>query len=510
MASPTTVKEDILMQLTQVLQDLKKLQETMHAYNHAQGVIYLDSATCAPRGSAQARSVTLGILSEKAYQLFVNDETRALLTELAGHKAELTPAQARQVELLTEDLDKMTRIPIEEYVAYTQLTNEAENCWYTAKEQNDYASFRPYLEKLVDFNRRFAAYKDAAKPAYNVLLDEYEKGMDMDTLDRFFAALRQDIVPLLAQVKDKPLEDGFLYKHYPQAQQALLSKELMEVMGLDPQFFALATSEHPFTTGFNRTDVRITTHYHEDALASSLFSVIHEGGHALYDHGVAEEYQYTCLADGASMGVHESQSRFYENIVGRSEAFAEFLLPRLQKLFLRQLEGISPRDFYRAVNKAQPSLIRTEADELTYSLHVMVRYELEKRLFAGTLDTRDLPGAWNALYKEYLGVDVPSDTRGVLQDTHWAGGMFGYFPTYALGSAYSAQILHAMEKEIAVEDLVRKGQLAPLTAWLGENIHRHGRMLDPGKLLEAATGEPFDAKYYVAYLTKKMKDVYGL
>lgn len=498
------------MELNEALEALKKLQETMYAYHHAQASIYLDSATSAPRGSAQARSVALGILSEKSYQLFVNEETRALLTELADKKEQLTPEQARQVELLTEDLDKMTRIPMEEYVAYTQLTNEAENCWYTAKEQNDFPSFQPCLEKLIDFNRRFAAYKDPSKPAYNVMLDEYEKGMDMATLDRFFEALRRDIVPLLAQVKDKPLEDGFLRKSYPRAQQEKLSKELMEILGMDPQFFALATSEHPFTLGFNRTDVRITTHYHEDALASSLYSVVHEGGHALYEHGIAQEYQFTRLADAASMGIHESQSRFYENILGRSQAFAEFLLPRLKALFPEQLEGITPREFYRAVNKAKPSLIRTEADELTYSLHVMVRYELEKRLFAGELTAAELPQAWNALYKEYLGVDVPDDTHGVLQDTHWAGGMFGYFPTYALGSAYSAQILHAMGKDVNVEEQARKGELAPITAWLGERVHRHGAMMNPARLLETATGEPFDPKYYVAYLTRKMEDVYGL
>ncbi|NLV57189.1 MAG: carboxypeptidase M32 [Clostridiales bacterium] len=498
------------MELAKALQALQKLQENRHAYAHAQGLLTLDSATGAPRGSAHARNVTLGILSERAYQIFVNDDTRALLLELAGQKDRLTPAQARQVELLTRELNDLTRIPMEEVVAYTQLTNQARDCWVAAKEHNDYPSFKPYVEKLVEFNRRFAGYKDASRPAYNVLLDDYEKGLDMGILDGFFEALRRDIVPLLALVKDRPVEDGFLHGHFDKARQAVLAGDVMDLMGLDRRFFALDTSEHPFTMSFHRDDVRITTHYHEDSVASSLYSVIHEGGHALYDHNIAEEYQYTCLADGASMGLHESQSRFYENILGRSEAFAEFLLPRLRVLFPSQLEGVSPRQFYRAVNKAQPSLIRTEADELTYSLHVMVRYELEKQLFAGQLTAGDLPEAWNALYQEYLGVDVPDDTHGVLQDTHWSGGMFGYFPTYALGSAYSAQILHAMEKDLRVEEWVRKGELGPITEWLREKIHRHGMMLDPGKLLEEACGEPFSAKYYVAYLTRKMKDVYDL
>ena len=513
------------MEWQKKLDELAKLQQTLHAYEHALGSIYLDSATVAPRGATLARSQTMGILTEKHYELLTGEETGALLAELetgnaggAGDQAPesgntscgtLDEVRARQVGLLKEERDKLTRIPVEEFVEYSQLTNEAESVWYEAKGNNDYETFRPYLTKIIAFNRRFAGYKDASKPAYDVLLDEFEKGADQTMLDGFFASLREQVVPLLMRVKDRPIADGFLRGHFPEAKQRELSDELMRIMGLDREHFAIHTTEHPFTIGFNKYDVRITTHYHEDSLVSSLYSVLHEGGHGLYDHGVADEYQYTFLADGASMGMHESQSRFYENIIGRSEGFINFLWPALKRLFPGEL-NVSQRDFFRAVNRAQPSLIRIEADELTYSLHIMVRYELEKQLIAGTLSTHDLPDAWNRLYKEYLGVDVPSHSQGVLQDTHWSGGSFGYFPSYALGSAYGAQFAHFMGKDLNLEALAGEGNLEPITAWLREKIHRHGAMYTPKDLMMRVCGEAFDPKYYVAYLEKKMKDVYGV
>ncbi|MCL1854933.1 MAG: carboxypeptidase M32 [Clostridia bacterium] len=495
------------MELPAALEALQKLQKTRRAYAHAQGILHFDGATVAPKASARARSATMGVLSEKEYQLFVNQGTRDLLGELKSREPELTQSQARQVELLTEELEQMTRIPIEEYVAYMELVNESLAVWEDAKKRDDFPLFLPYLEKVVDYTRRFARYKDGYKPLYDLMLDDYEKGMDQGTLDRFFEALRMDIVPLLAQVKDLSVEDGFLRGSFPKAAQEELARELMNVLGLDPGCFALAATEHPFTSSMHRTDVRITTHYYEDAPASSLYSVIHESGHALYDHGVAEEYDYTCLSEGASMGFHESQSRFYENIIGRSAAFAEFLTPVLRRFFPEQLKGVTPRQFYRAVNRAKPSLIRVDADELTYPLHVMVRYELEKKLAEGDLAAADLPEAWNSLYWEYLGVRVPNDREGVLQDTHWAGGSIGYFPTYALGSAYAAQIFNAMERDLPVEALAERGEMAPITLWLRERIHQHGKLYKPGPLLERVCGEPFDAKYYVAYLTSKTKDV---
>ena len=284
----------------------------------------------------------------------------------------------------------------------------------------------------------------------------------------------------------------------------------MEVMGLDRNYCGIAETEHPFTTNFNNKDVRITTHYYENDLVSSMYSVIHEGGHALYELGADDCYNFTVLQGGVSMGIHESQSRFYENIIGRSHAFIHAIFPKVKELFPEQLADVDEAMFYRAVNKAQPSLIRTAADELTYANHIMIRYELEKQLIGGTLEVKDVPAAWNRLYKEYLGVDVPNDTMGCLQDTHWAGGMIGYFPSYALGSAYGAQMLVKMQEDLGdVYTDVAKGDLSKVTAWLKEHIHCHASFKKPGALFEEVCGK-FDATYYTDYLTKKFTELYNL
>ena len=369
----------------------------------------------------------------------------------------------------------------------------------------------PYLQKIVDYNRKFAGYYHPELEPYDALLNEYEEGLNMQTLDAFFAQLRQTIVPLIGKIqKALQIDDSFLYRHYPVAVQREFSDYLMEVMGIDRSHCGIAETEHPYTTNFNNKDVRITTHYYENNLVSSMFSVIHEGGHALYELGADDCYNYTALSGGVSMGIHESQSRFYENILGRSEAFVHGIFPKLKELFPKQLEGVDETMFYRAINKAQPSLIRTEADELTYCLHIMVRYEIEKQLIAGTLEVKDVPAAWKALYREYLGVEVPNDREGCLQDSHWSGGSIGYFPSYALGSAYGLQMLHKMEEDLGdIWTDVAKGELGKVTSWLREKIHRHASFYKPGELFESVCGK-FDAKYYTDYLTEKYTKLYQL
>ena len=390
------------------------------------------------------------------------------------------------------------------------LTNEASDVWHRAKENNDFESFRPVLEKLVAFNRKFAGYYDPDKAPYDALLNEYERGVDMAYLDKFFAAVREKLVPLIHAIGEKEqLDDSVLHRHYPVEAQRKFSDYLMEVLQLDRAHCAIGETEHPFTLNFTSQDVRITTHYKEDDVSSSMYSVIHEGGHARYELNVDPALDYTCLAGGVSMGVHESQSRFYENIIGRSLPFVQAIFPKMQEFFPEQLSGVTAEEFYKAVNKAQPSLIRTEADELTYCLHVMVRYEIEKRLISGTLAVKDVPAEWNRLYKEYLGIDVPDDTRGCLQDSHWSGGSFGYFPSYALGSAYGAQMLRNMEQEMDVWGPVSKGDLSGVSGWLREHIHKYGGMMEPADIVKNACGD-FDPTVYTDYLTKKYSELYGL
>ncbi len=495
----------------QALDALHKLEETIAAYSHVMGVSYLDAATAAPKGSYEGRGKTLGILSQVTYDLVANPDNGILLNYLESHVEELSDIDRRKTQVLRKEYDQIHRIPAEEYVAYEVLLNDAQAVWEKAKNENDFAAFAPYLEKIVEFNRKKAGYFHPEMKPYDALLNEYEEGLTMQTLDAFFAQLRETIVPLVAKIKNAPpVDDSFLNRNYPVDQQRILSDYLMDVMGLDRNYCGIAESEHPFTINFNNKDVRITTHYHADMVASSMYSVIHEGGHALYELGCGDEYNHSLLSGGVSMGIHESQSRFYENIIGRSLAFVKLIYPKLQELFPEQLGSVTAEAFYRAINQATPSLIRTEADDLTYTLHVMVRYEIEKQLIDGSLSVNDVPTAWNRLYQQYLGVDVPDDTQGCLQDSHWSGGSIGYFPSYALGSAYGPQLLATMEQEIgSVDALVEAGDLAKVTEWLKDKIHRHASFYKPGQLFETVCGK-FDAKYYTDYLAKKYSALYNL
>ena len=497
--------------VNQAVEALRKHQAVMAAYGHAMGVLYHDATTAAPSDSWEGRGQTMQVLSQITYDLETNAENGELIAYLEAHKEELDDMTRRQVEVMRKGYDQMHRIPSEEYVAYSGLMNDAQNVWQKAKNENDFASFTPYLEKIFAYNKKFAGYYNAEMAPYDALLNEYEEGLNTATLDAFFSQLRQVIVPLIAKIQAaEPIEDGFLYKHYPVEIQRKFSDYLMEVMGLDRRYCGIAETEHPYTTNFNNKDVRITTHYHADNLVSSMYSVIHEGGHALYELGTDDCYNYTNLSGGASMGLHESQSRFYENIIGRSEPFVKAIFPKVKELFPEQLEGVDADMFYRAINKAEPSLIRTEADELTYCLHIMIRYEIEKQMMAGSVEVQDIPKEWNRLYKEYLGVDVPNDSQGCLQDSHWSGGMIGYFPSYALGSAYGPQLLHEMQKDLG--DIwvdVEKGDLSRVTGWLKEKIHRHASFRKPGELFESVCGK-FDAKFYTDYLTEKYTKLYDL
>lgn len=498
------------MELKQALEQLASLQTKMYAFRCASSSLYLDSVTVAPSDTAQGRGVALGVLAGEQHKLMTDPAVGELLDFLDAHSGELDQLQRRQVEELTRSYRQLQRIPADEYMAYAQLTNKASDVWHKAKENNDFAAFQPLLEQLVDVNRRFASYYDPDKAPYDALLNEYERGVDSVYLDRFFAVVRERLVPVIHAIGDREQpDDSFLHRHYPVESQRRFSDYLMDVLGLDRAHCTIGETEHPFTLEFNNKDVRITTHYNEDNMASSMYSVIHEGGHARYELNIADEVQYTCLSGGVSMGVHESQSRFYENIIGRSRPFIQAVFPKLQEFFPQQLCDVTEEQFYRAVNKAQPSLIRIEADELTYCLHIMVRYEIEKQLIGGTLAVKDVPETWNRLYKEYLGVDVPDDKHGCLQDSHWSGGSFGYFPSYALGSAYGAQMLRNMEKEIDVWGPVSRGDLSGVSGWLKERVHQFGGLLTPAEVVQNACGS-FDPTIYTDYLANKYSQLYGL
>ena len=500
------------MDLKQACENLYKLQAKLSAYNHAMSLIYYDGVTSAPKATAANRGQTLSVLSEEQYILSTGKETVELLEFLDAHKSELSEKDARTVGLAIKDIREMQKIPMDEYVAYQQLLVEADDVWHTAKETDDFDLFCPILEKIFETEKRFASYCAPEKHPYDYCLDKYENGLTMEKCDEFFSALKSRLVPLIKKISEKEqLSDKCLWNDFDEIAQEKFSLELMKIMGIDLSHCGLATTEHPFTISLgSHHDVRITTNFNRQNFVSSMFSVIHEGGHALYDMGSADDLAYTILDGGVSMGIHESQSRFYENLLGRSREFVSFIFPKICECFPEQMKGYTAEDVYRAVNLVTPSLIRTESDEATYCLHVMVRYELEKRVMSGDLAVKDLPAEWNRLYLEYLGVEVPNNKQGVLQDSHWSGGSVGYFPSYALGSAYGAQILRKMKQTIDVDACMKNGNFAPINEWNRENIWKYGRLMEPNDLLDKVLGEPFDPFVYTDYLEKKYGELYGI
>ncbi len=500
------------MDLQTAREQLITFQSKMSAYNHALSLLNYDGDTTAPVGTSENRAHTTGILSEEMYKLSTAKETIELLEYLDEHKEELTEKEQRMVWLLLKDIRFQQKIPMDEYIAYQQMLVESQAVWHKAKETSDFALFEPYLEKVFATVKRFANHAAPEMDPYDYWLNEFEPGINKAVCDRFFAQLRERLIPLIHRVSQQPQVDNACIKGYFEASaQEQLSQYLMKVIGLDTNHVGLSTTEHPFTTSLgSHFDERITTHYYEEDYSYSMFSVIHEGGHALYDTGSDHDLAYTVLDGGVSMGIHESQSRFYENILGRSKAFIRFLFPKLQQIFSNQLLGYTWQDVYKAVNRVEPTLIRTEADEVTYSLHVMIRYELEKSVINGDLKVHDLPEAWNRLYKEYLGIDVPDDKHGVLQDSHWSFGAIGYFPSYALGSAYGAQFLKKMKETINVDNALSNGDFSTINGWNREHIWKFGSSKTPSDILNNALGEPFDACYYLDYLESKCKDIYGI
>ena len=496
------------MNRNQAEEKLNTVERELTALWHAMGTLSTDGETAAPKESWRGRGRTMETLAGMEHRLLTDPAFGEALDTLLAEKDALEAVLLRRAEEFQELLEEMRLTPAEEYAENQRLASDASAVWHDAKLSGDYDAFAPYLEKLIAARRRFAERKDPDRPAYDVLLDRFERGASMETLDPFFDLVRRELTPLIREIAAMPQpRTDFLHRSYPVEKQRLLSDRVMALMWIDRGRCGIAETEHPFTDGSNKWDVRITTHYHEDDVASSLYSVIHEGGHALYEMGVGDELQFTILGGGSTMGIHESQSRFYENLIGRSEPFCRALWPILTEIFPEQLADVTVEEFYKGINQASPSLIRTEADELTYPLHVLVRYEMERRMIGREVPVKELPDLWNSLYREVLGVEVPNHTVGILQDSHWSGGAFGYFPSYALGSAYGVQILAAMEREVDVWGSVAAGDLAPVTAWLREHLHRYGKLLRPAELLRSAGVEPFEPRCYIGYLQRKFRGI---
>lgn len=499
---------------TGAYKELSEYLERAMAYQTALILFEWDNETLAPEQAGPYTARVEGTLSA-AYQGIMTDErVKELLEECEKEMKQEGAADADdfQVERAVireakEEVEQLNCIPPDEYRAFRELVSESTRTWAKARADQDFDAFAPTLEKIIGYQKKFAGYQ--AKPGqrlYDVMLDHYEKGFSMEKLDVFFQKLKLELVPFLHQVmeSDVRITDDFLTGDYTEEKQRELAEYLAEYVGFDFKKGVLATSAHPFTTNLHNHDVRITTHY-SDHMDSSLFSVIHESGHGIYEMGIGDELTQTLVGQGASMGMHESQSRFFENIIGRNEAFWVPLYSKLKELFPEQLKGVGREMFVKAINKVQPGLIRTQADELTYSLHVLVRYELEKQLIEEDLNVQELPQLWADKYEEYLGIRPQNAAEGVLQDIHWAQGSFGYFPSYALGSAFGAQMAAHMKNEMNFEELLEEGKVDVIREYLREHVHRFGKLKTSREILKDMTGEDFDPQYYIDYL----KDKYG-
>lgn len=471
-----------------------------------------EEETMPPAGKAY-RNEQLVELSAMEYECRTGKRYTDSVNVLYEARAELDPVLRHEIEEAKKGAEKLAKIPKAEYLAYQNVVLEAYPKFVEAKNSGSFAPVKPYLGKILAYKRRYAAWEETASlKGYDIFLDEFEEGMTAEKYDAFFSLVKRELVPFLKEVlrSQKPVHPAFSTRTFPADKQKAFCEYLGTVMLFDKQKTLMGESEHPYTNNNGNCDVRITNHYYENDLASAIFSAVHEMGHALYELQVSDDLQNTMSGGGASMALHESQSRFFENIVGRSRQFWERHYPVLKQYFREELADVTLGDFVTYINHVNAGFVRTEADELTYPLHVLIRYEIEKDMMAGRVTEENVEEVWNAKYREYLGVEVPHAGLGVAQDMHWYSGEIGYFPTYALGSAYGAQMLAAMKRDFDVERAMGDENISAIAAWLKERVHKYGASRAPAAIFEGACGAPFDAHYYISYLKEKYAALNGI
>ena len=483
----------------------------------AVAVLRWDQECCLPEKGVEERSEQLALLEGIAHERFTSAETGRLLSELGfspenpGGDENLSSREQDFLKVFRRNYDRAVKLPRDFVSAAARAEGLSQAAWINARRDNDFSSFLPHLIKMIDFARQRALYWGYTDNPYDGLLDIYEPGMGADAVSAVFTPLGARLSALLKKIASCPRPDSsFLDQDFDIERQACFNRELMRRLGFDIRRGRLDVSAHPFTTTLGSDDVRITTRYLCRQIQSSIFSTIHESGHAFYEMGFPEEIRGTCLADGASMAVHESQSRFWENVIGRSLPFWEAMFPVLRSFFPGALSLVTAEDFYRAINLVEPSFIRVEADEVSYSLHIILRFDLERDLFSGILDPADLPAAWRRKMKELLGIEPDSDANGVLQDVHWSMGSFGYFPSYALGNLYGLQFRDKLISDIPqTEERIAAGDFAPIRSWLRDNIYVWGRRPQPQALLKTVTGKSLSAEPFLKYIESKYAGIYG-
>jgi carboxypeptidase Taq len=491
-----------------VSKPLERLQERLGKITDLERISRLlswDQQTMMPSAGSDHRADQLATLRRLAHELLIDDETGRLLDELRPleESLESDSDEASLIRVARRDYEKAVRVPTDLRAEMTRAAAQARPVWVKAKAESDFELFLPALERNVELRRRYVECFEGVDEPYDILLDDFEPYTSTAEVREIFAELKAELVPLIAELRDANVDDSFLRGTFPIDRQERLAKEVVELFGFRPDTWRLDPTQHPFASGAGVDDVRITTNYDPETM-KSFFSTMHEYGHGLYSHQLPRRLERLPIGSGCSLGIHESQSRLWENLVGRSPQFWRFFYPRVQETFPEQLSGVEPERFVRGINAVKPSLIRIKADEVTYGMHIILRFELEQDIINGRVELENLPEVWNEKMTAYLGVDVPDDAHGVLQDTHWASGLIGYFSTYLLGTVMAVQIWEKVAEDISdLEDQIERGEFRALREWLGANVHAHGRKFSPQETLERATGSRIDAKPYLAYLRTK-------
>src|SRR3954471_7260615 len=491
--------------MADTLEQFKARMTDLNRVLQVSGLLAWDMRTQMPPAGARHRGDHLAYLQKLAHDMIAAEEAAPLLDELEPQQSSRDPDSYDYglVRLMRKTYDKEVDVPGELREAMARAAAEGNAVWVQAKAKSDFAMFLPSLEKNIELRHQYVEALAPEGELYDVLLDDFEPDTLTADVTRIFAELRDELVPLIAELREREVDDSFLTGDFPVDRQIPLLHDVIDTFGHRPDSWRIDPTEHPFASSAGRDDIRITTHFYGDSL-DSLFSTMHEYGHGLYQHQLPQEVEALPVGGPASLGIHESQSRLWENLVGRSLPFWRFYYPKLQQRFPEALGKVDLDRFYAAVNKSQPSLIRIEADEVTYGMHVILRFELEQDIINNRVALKDLPEAWGQKMHDYLGVDVPDDAHGVLQDMHWSTGLIGYFSTYLLGTVMSVQIWEKMAEDVGdLDELMERGEFAPLRDWLGTHIHAHGRKYPPQELLQKATGSTIDAKPYLAYLKRK-------
>lgn len=499
------------MQTNNLYQQYQETLQKIADVKYASAVLQWDQETYIPPKGGEIRGRQIATLSQIAHEQFTAESVGNLLQQLQ-EADNLSAEEQKNVQLSWYDYNKAKKLPAGFVREMSEAVNKSFYAWLQARKENNFSIFEQPLHRIVELKKQEADLLGYQKHPYDALMNDYDRGLNTDITDALFATLKPELLTILQKIKARPqVQNDFLNKHFEKDKQWQLGMEMLRRMHFDFEAGRQDLSEHPFTTNFSSRDVRVTTRIDENDFANMLWSCIHEGGHALYEQGLPEAQYGLPLGEYCSLSIHESQSRLWENCVGRSLPFWKHNFALVQQYFPQQFAGIGVEQFYKGINKVEPSLIRTEADELTYHFHVMIRYQIEKQLIEGSIATRDIPALWNELYKQYLGVTVPDDKQGCLQDVHWSHGSFGYFATYSIGSLYAAQLYATILKDtVSIEQDLSRGCSRPVWQWLQQHIYPFGRYYTSEELCTKATGDPLNSKYFIDLVSKKYASIYEI